>query len=80
MNGWVVDYTKLRDPWWRFKRYVKMWLITMTISLLIGWLIDRWNGVLFHCLFVTCFQVVVFALWEFGERRKDHEWKQGRWP
>lgn len=80
MNGWSVDYSQLRNPWWRFTRYLRLWLFTMGVSAGIGWLVNEWDGIAFQCLFVTSFQVPLFALWEYSERRKDREYQQGRWP
>lgn len=70
----------LRNPWWRYTRYLRLWLITMIVAAGIGWMSGGWNGVVVTCLGSSALQAVLFPMWEHGERRKDREyWGHTDW-
>ncbi len=62
-----------RDRPARYRHYARTWLVCFFLWLLFTWIPggDFWPG----GLWFLAVSVVVFGLWELGERRRDREYR-----
>ncbi len=63
----------LRDRKVRARYYARTWLVCLVMFLLFTWLpgMSLWPG----GLWFLGWSVLVFGLWEWGERRRDREYR-----
>lgn len=69
-------YWPTRDPKWRYKRYLKLWGITMLISFVTGWVSGGVDGIVICCLTASIVNAIVFPAWEWEESRRDREYER----